>query len=433
MPTAGPTMVDVSDKTATKRTAVAEARVHFPAAVAAALRDSGLRSSKGPIFDTAIVAGVMGAKRTHELIPFCHPLGIESCLIAIELEGSSAVIRCTVSVHHKTGVEMEALTGASVAALTDLRHVQGVVPRHRDLRCEALGKGWRQEQIPPRGSTMTDGPTPASRSRGPAAPPVFGLVLAGGSSSRMQRDKAVLEYRGKSQIERAVELAAKYLPEVFVSVRAGQAADPSRARYPLIVDSVPGEGPIVGIRSALAARPGVAWLVLACDLPFLSDAALSQLLAERDPGASATAFRSAHDGLPEPLCAIWEPKSAAELAAYQAADGRCPRKFLIRHGAKLLEPRDRRALDNINTPDEYREALRSFDAEASAMQLNIQYYALMREQAGRSDETLETTAATPADLYSELKARYGFTLPREQLKVAVNSEFASWSQRLACR
>jgi molybdopterin-guanine dinucleotide biosynthesis protein A len=247
----------------------------------------------------------------------------------------------------------------------------------------------------------------------------------------MRRDKATLEYRGKSQLERAVELAARYLPEVFVSVRAGQAADPSRVRYPLIVDSVPGEGPIVGIRSALAARPEVAWLVLACDLPFLSDAALSQLLAERDSTASATAFRSAHDGLPEPLCAIWEPQSAAELAAYQAADGRCPRKFLMRHGAKILEPRDRRALDNINTPDEYREALRSFDGEASAMQLKIQYYALMREQAGRSDETLETTASTPADLYSELKARYGFTLSREQLKVAVNSEFASWSHRLA--
>ena len=113
-----PTMVDVSDKTATKRTAVAEARVRFPASVVAALKERGLRSSKGPIFDTAIVAGVMGAKRTHELIPFCHPLGIESCLIAIELEGNDAVIRCTVSVHHKTGVEMEALTGASVAALT---------------------------------------------------------------------------------------------------------------------------------------------------------------------------------------------------------------------------------------------------------------------------------------------------------------------------
>jgi cyclic pyranopterin monophosphate synthase len=113
-----PTMVDVSNKTATKRSATAQARVHFPADVAAALRESGLRSPKGPVFDTAIVAGVMGAKRTHELIPFCHPLGIENCRINIDLQGDTAVISCTVSVHHKTGVEMEALTGASIAALT---------------------------------------------------------------------------------------------------------------------------------------------------------------------------------------------------------------------------------------------------------------------------------------------------------------------------
>jgi len=111
-------MVDVSGKDATRRTATAEARVHFPADVAAALRDAGLRSPKGPVFDTAIVAGVMGAKRTHELIPFCHPLALENCRIGIELEGDTAVIRCTVSVHHKTGVEMEALTGAGIAALT---------------------------------------------------------------------------------------------------------------------------------------------------------------------------------------------------------------------------------------------------------------------------------------------------------------------------
>ncbi len=113
-----PTMVDVSDKTATRRNATAQARVHFPPQVAAALRDNGLRSPKGPVFDTAIVAGVMGAKRTHELIPFCHPLGLENCRITIELVDDAAVIDCRVSVHHKTGVEMEALTGASIAALT---------------------------------------------------------------------------------------------------------------------------------------------------------------------------------------------------------------------------------------------------------------------------------------------------------------------------
>src|SRR5271168_140830 len=113
-----PNMVDVGDKPPTKRTATAEGRVRFPPSVAAALRDTGLRSAKGPVFDTAIVAGVMGAKRTHELIPFCHPLGLENCRITIDLEGDAAVILCTVSVHHKTGVEMEALTGACVAALT---------------------------------------------------------------------------------------------------------------------------------------------------------------------------------------------------------------------------------------------------------------------------------------------------------------------------
>jgi cyclic pyranopterin phosphate synthase len=113
-----PTMVDVSAKAATRRSATAEARVRFPAEVASALKENGLRSPKGPVFDTAIVAGVMGAKRTHELIPFCHPLGLENCKILIDLVGDCAVIRCTVSVHHKTGVEMEALTGASIAALT---------------------------------------------------------------------------------------------------------------------------------------------------------------------------------------------------------------------------------------------------------------------------------------------------------------------------
>lgn len=115
---ARPTMVDVSDKQATKRVAIAEARVLFPPAVANALREQDFSTSKGPVFHTAIIAGTMAAKRTHELIPFCHPLGIENCKINIEMQSDAAVIQCTVSVHHKTGVEMEALTGASIAALT---------------------------------------------------------------------------------------------------------------------------------------------------------------------------------------------------------------------------------------------------------------------------------------------------------------------------
>ncbi len=114
-----PSMVDVGEKEITHRIAVAQARVRLPQEVAAALRESGHRTKKGPVFDTAIIAGVMAAKRTHELIPFCHPLGLENCKVDIEAqEGGDILIRCQVSIHHRTGVEMEALTGASVAALT---------------------------------------------------------------------------------------------------------------------------------------------------------------------------------------------------------------------------------------------------------------------------------------------------------------------------
>ncbi len=114
-----PRMVDVSHKQASKRTAAAEARVALPTDVAEALRGSGGSTKKGPVFDTAVIAGVMAAKRTHELIPFCHPLGLEDCRISINLsKENEVVIRCEASVFHKTGVEMEALTGASVAALT---------------------------------------------------------------------------------------------------------------------------------------------------------------------------------------------------------------------------------------------------------------------------------------------------------------------------
>jgi cyclic pyranopterin phosphate synthase len=114
-----PAMVDVGHKPVTPRSAVAESRVKFPAEVARTLRAAGFATSKGPVFHTAIVAGVMGAKRTHELIPFCHPLGLERCDITISInDQDEAVIRCAVGVQHKTGVEMEALTGATVAALT---------------------------------------------------------------------------------------------------------------------------------------------------------------------------------------------------------------------------------------------------------------------------------------------------------------------------
>jgi cyclic pyranopterin monophosphate synthase len=113
-----PTMVDVGEKAVTRRTASARAIVVFPPGVLERSNEA-LRTKKGPVFDTAIIAGVMAAKKTHELIPFCHPIPLEDCKISVEwgAEGE-IIIECSVRATHKTGVEMEALTGATAAALT---------------------------------------------------------------------------------------------------------------------------------------------------------------------------------------------------------------------------------------------------------------------------------------------------------------------------
>ena len=130
-----PAMVDVHDKAVTWRLAVAEAQVVFPAEAAAALRAQDFATAKGPVFHTAIIAGTQAAKQTHHLIPFCHALQLEHCKVSVRMEADVAVIRCEAGAHHRTGVEMEALTGAAVAALAIY-----------DM-CKALTKGLRIEAV----------------------------------------------------------------------------------------------------------------------------------------------------------------------------------------------------------------------------------------------------------------------------------------------
>jgi molybdenum cofactor guanylyltransferase len=272
--------------------------------------------------------------------------------------------------------------------------------------------------------------------------PLHGLLLTGGRSRRMQRDKAELEYAGQTQLSRAMALLEPLVARTFVSVRADQLNDPQRARHERIADALPDLGPIGGIHAALHAHPESAWLVLACDLPFLDAATLQQLIAGRDPRRVATAFRSSHDGKPEPLCAIYEPASKALIDTRIAGGQQCPRDFLASADAALLTLRSLRALDNINTGDEYREAqLRLAEGTSSATSepsgaaptlrtLQVQYFALLREQAGRNAETVRSPARNARELYRELRARYGLQLEPEQLRVAVNEDFAEWSHPL---
>ena len=117
-PSGNPTMVDVSEKNITKRTAKAQAIINVGSSILQQIKDNELITKKGPVFQTAIIAGVMGSKQTPSLIPFCHPIGLEDCQIKIHVVKNKIVIDCITTVTGKTGVEMEALTGASVAALT---------------------------------------------------------------------------------------------------------------------------------------------------------------------------------------------------------------------------------------------------------------------------------------------------------------------------
>ena len=262
-----------------------------------------------------------------------------------------------------------------------------------------------------------------------------GLVLSGGRSTRMQRDKAVLEYGGETQLDRAMRLLGEQVSEVYVSVRADQVSEPARAKYRQIVDSHDGtspiaKGPAAGILAAQAADPQAAWLVLACDLPQLDAQTLATLIAARDTQHTATAFRSTHGGLPEPLCAIYEPASAPLLAAFVAGGRDCPRKFLLNSDTLLLDQPNPKALDNVNTPDEFKAVSAALAPAVDAREIRVQYFALLREQARCSEEAVQSAAATPRELFAELTARHGFTLPQDMLKVAINTEFADWSQPL---
>lgn len=184
--------------------------------------------------------------------------------------------------------------------------------------------------------------------------PVYGLVLAGGFSRRMGCDKALLDYHGIPQGRWTGKLLEQVCEKVYYSCRDGQDLGPgpdlSDTR---IHDREEGQGPIGGILLAHEKHSEAAWLVVACDLPRLSVETLKFLLESRAPEKLATAYNSAHGGLPEPLCAIYEPAAFAALKESFESGLKCPRKFLINSDpVHLIDLPDRVALDNANTPEE---------------------------------------------------------------------------------
>lgn len=182
-------------------------------------------------------------------------------------------------------------------------------------------------------------------------PKVKGMVLAGGRSRRMKQDKSLIEYYGMPQRDYTFEQLHKCLGEVFMSCRPEQGAT-MMLEYPLVVDTFLNLGPLGAILSAFRQDPNSAWLVVACDLPLLDAKTIDYLLKHRNPAAIATAFQSPENEFPEPLIAIWEPKSYSILLRFLAQGFSCPRKVLINSPVELLKAPDPLVLLNANTPEE---------------------------------------------------------------------------------
>lgn len=179
-----------------------------------------------------------------------------------------------------------------------------------------------------------------------------GLVLAGGKSTRMGEDKGLIQWYGKEQRYYLADLLDTFCDEVYISCRDDQQEEIERKGYNALVDKFGDTGPSIGILTAFSHRSDTAWLVVACDLPLLDKRTLQFLINNRDQKKVATTFKSPHDGLPEPLITIWEPKGYEVLNSFQQQGYKCPRKALINSDTNIIEPSDATALTNTNTPEE---------------------------------------------------------------------------------
>jgi molybdopterin-guanine dinucleotide biosynthesis protein A len=183
-----------------------------------------------------------------------------------------------------------------------------------------------------------------------AKPILNGLVLAGGKSTRMGFDKSKANWNGREQRYHVADMLKIFCNEVYISCSSEQQLIDDR--YPSLTDTFINLGPYGAILSAFREKSGNAWLVVACDLPLLDMETLRYLTDNRDVSAIATAFGNGYENLPEPLIAIWEPKSYPVLLSFLAQGYSCPRKVLINSDSKLINAHDKHALTNVNTPEE---------------------------------------------------------------------------------
>lgn len=259
-------------------------------------------------------------------------------------------------------------------------------------------------------------------------PPLRGLLLAGGKSRRMGSDKAELAVHGDESLrDRGMRLLGDVTDQASLSI----AADDSRS-YPIptLADAIADKGPLGGILTALESEPGSAWLVVACDLPNLDGDTLAHLVAARDPAADATAFLSDIDAIPEPLCAIYEPSAITQLRADVGANKLCARHFIRSLNLHSIPLPSAGALRNCNRPEDIEELRLQAAAGPVEKTVTLEFFAMLRDQAGCSTKAHTTRAATAAGLWDEVRLLHKFSIDLDAVMVAINDEFSKWNHPL---
>ena len=193
--------------------------------------------------------------------------------------------------------------------------------------------------------------------------PLYGLILAGGQSKRMGQDKVKLNYNGSSQALYLSNLLEQYTKKTFLSCRPSQRNQNHLQGLNLIEDRFVDFGPMGGILSAFKAHPEAAWLVVACDMPFIDSLSVQELIEQRDPFKVATCFYNRNKGWREPLFSIYEPKAAQIMGQYLAMNVLCPRSLVKNANVKEALPTDSKVLDNINTYQEFKDTKKRFNTD----------------------------------------------------------------------
>lgn len=188
-------------------------------------------------------------------------------------------------------------------------------------------------------------------------PRLNGLVLAGGKSQRMGKDKGLINYHGMPQREHIYQLLQNFTEQTFISCRPDQAGEFDK-KFQVIPDSIDGLGPFGAILSAFREYPNQAWLVVACDIPLINQKSISQLIHGRNTSKIATAFYNEETKFPDPLMTIWEPKAYPQLLHFLSLGYSCPRKVLINSNTEVITPKDPNTLLNANSLEDYKKVIR---------------------------------------------------------------------------